>query len=182
MSFLPVLKTSAISLHSGWSRKSQRDWILSKHLPFWQDSEIYVKLNILLLLLQTSVCLPRGCFSPTLPSPVCRSLICTLFCSNTSIFPDLASAIKKDPLWCFQGGLTAVRAASSGGQILGEDGEYLFPDPKAGTDSTSRLEWTNFNLCFGFCPKLGVISPHYLIEVPSRWNHQRKQHWGAHKP
>lgn len=42
---------------------------------------------------------PQGLLaSPTLPSPVCRALICLLLCSNTRIFPEFANAIEKDPL------------------------------------------------------------------------------------
>lgn len=55
------------------------------------------------------------------------------------IFPEFVNAVKKNPLWFFQGGFSALRTAGCGGQILEEGGEYQIPDPKAGTDSMCHL-------------------------------------------
>lgn len=100
--------------------KSQYVWVLSKLLTFWQGLEIYMELTILFLLLETSVylpwALPRGCFSPTSPSPSCRSLICILFCKNTIIPDFFPSAVKKEPPQCFHRRLVCNKDSQSWGQ------------------------------------------------------------------
>lgn len=74
--------------------------------------------------------------------------------------------LKRNPHSVSTGDSFAIRTASPGGRILGYDVGYLFPDPKVVIGSMCHLEQINCTLFQVCIPKLGVISPPYLIKVP----------------
>lgn len=154
----------------GWSSEKPTCWILSKLLTFWQGLEIYMELTILFLLLETQ-CISHGLFQGAAFLPPCPHLHAGVwfvfyFVRTQSSLLFFPVPLKRSPHSVSTGDSFAIRTARPGGRILGYDVGYLFPDPKVVIGSMYHLEQINCTLFQVCIPKLGVISPPYLIKVP----------------